>query len=133
MTDQPAAPTPGPLVCSLCGQGGFRSIGVLPNVEHNLLDCGIATAAERDQMAAELQHINAVLARRPALDNKLSRIDKILHAIETAAERDRLVKLLHWVAFEPIGHPESSASEILAEIIERARTQLAALDEARKP
>ena len=93
MTDQPAAePTPGPLVCSLCGQGGFRSIGVLPNVEHNLLDCGIATALERDQMADELQHINAILARRPALDDKLSRIGKILHAIKTAAERDRLLE-----------------------------------------
>ena len=50
-------------------------------------------AAERDELASELWYVDAVLTRRPALDNKLTRIDKILHVLETAAERDRLVKV----------------------------------------
>ena len=49
-----------------------------------------ATAAERDKLKGELQRVDNLLARRPALDDKLTRIDKILHALETAAERDRL-------------------------------------------
>ena len=43
-----------------------------------------------EQDHTELLHVDAILARRPALDGFELRTDKILHAIRTAAEVDRL-------------------------------------------
>lgn len=42
---------------------------------------------------ALLRQIDSILARRPALDDKPTRIEKIMYAIKTAAERDRLAKV----------------------------------------
>jgi len=46
----------------------------------------------------ELAHIDEVLARRPAMDDKLTRVDKILHAINEAKRADDLAARLRKTA-----------------------------------
>ncbi len=107
-----AAPTPGPWtrneqgdVVDATGKDvPFRNLTIrmssiaaqMAEAEANtdLVAASWETAAERDKLEGEIRHIDAVLARRPAIDDKPARIDKILHALKTAAERDRLVEAL---------------------------------------
>ena len=112
----------------------------------HLIAAAPETAAERDKLDSELRQVDAVLARRPALDDKSTRIDKIFHAIETAAERDRLVvekvKLVEalQLAFSAIDNSLRSAGASTAgfiatrKLMAKAQDQVrAALDEAAKP
>ena len=47
-----------------------------------------ALLADNDRLRGELRHIDGVLARRPALEGTPNRVDKILHALATAAKAE---------------------------------------------
>ncbi len=101
---------------------------------------GHSTPADRDHFASELRQIDAVLARRPALEDKWSRIDKIGHAVATAAERDRLVEVNEGLV-EGLVEIEASSSCYCARDVDGQRlgckcpicVARATLSNARKP
>ena len=55
MTDREARSDPTALVCSLCKQGGFRSIGFGEEWDHNLITCAQITVEALREQVGELK------------------------------------------------------------------------------
>ncbi len=66
----------------------------IPQKLQEITDAMAAANAVMEKAEAEIGNIDAVLARRTALDDQATRVDKIRKAIHVAARADELAKAL---------------------------------------